>query len=98
MSDSIKLHAVNFTHRVTGQETEEFYITDMTTRDLSKAVDDMVDRAAATVSLVQSFFGSTSEERPDDRTIYYALNSVAMELADIQKTVELYHQAQKKPV
>lgn len=96
MSESIKLPTVDLYHRITGQETEEFYLTDLSARGLAGAVDNMSDRASATTSLLQSYFECDSEKQPDDRTIYHALNSVLMELADIQKTVEAYAQLNRQ--
>lgn len=96
MSESPKLPTIDFYHRLTGQDTEEFYITDLSARNLATAVDSMTDRAESIASLLQSYFEYDSEKQPDDRTIYNALNSVLMELADIQKTVEAYAQANKQ--
>jgi len=95
MSQHTRQNSVNFNHRVTGQETEEFEITDLTAEKLSESIGNMTDRATALLSLLLPYYDSMSQQHPDDRTMFHALNSTVLELTDIQKTVEAYALANK---
>ncbi len=81
---------VNFNHRITGEETEEHEITNLTALGLSETIRNMTDRSKALLSLLLPYYDSESQREPDSRTMYFALNSIILELTDIQKTVEAY--------
>lgn len=86
---------VNLNHIVTGHEVEEFCITDLTPLELSKSVGNMTDRATALANLLLPYYDSMSQHEPDSRTVYFALNSIMIELMNVQKTVEAYALANK---
>jgi len=86
---------VNLNHRITGQETEEFEITDLTVLGLSETVGGMTDKGTAIANLLLTYYDSQSQREPDSRTVYFALNAIIMELTDVQKTVEAYALANK---
>ena len=88
---------MSFNHRITGVETEEFQMESLSVLGLSKSIDGMTDRASSTLSLLLPYFNDTEQDnRPDDRTIYFVLNSLKLDLVDIQKTVEAYAQVNKR--
>jgi len=86
---------VNLDHRITGEETEEYEITDLTVLGLSESIGNMTDRATALANLLLPYYDSQSQREPDSRTVYFALNAIIMELTDVQKTVEAYALANK---
>ena len=65
-------------------------ITDYTESSLAQAVCVMADRAMATTSLLLPSFEITSQHQADDKTIYHALNSILIELDNIQDLVDDY--------
>lgn len=89
------MNQLNLNHRVTGKETEEFEITDMTVIELSRSISNMTDRATAQANLLLPYYDCMSEQQPDTRTVYFALNSIMLDLADVQKTVEAFALANK---
>lgn len=56
--------------------------------ELSNVIGYQVDRATSITALLLPCFESRSQAQPNDKTIYHALSSVLLELADIQKKVE----------
>jgi len=65
-------------------------ITDFTEESLAKAVCVMADRAMATTHLLLPSFELTSQNQPSDKTIYHALNTILIELDNIQALVDDY--------
>ncbi len=61
---------------------------------LVDAVDAMTGRASSVVTLLQSKFATNQDCQLSDEIMYEALESVAMELVDIQKTVQQFHLVQ----
>lgn len=88
---------VNLDHRVTGKEVEEYDINELTVLGLSESIGNMTDRATALANLLLPYYDSQSQREPDSRTMYFALNSIILELTDVQKTVEAYALANKPP-
>jgi len=86
---------VNLDHRITGEETEEFEMSDQSPLDLSVSVNGITDRGTALANLLLLYYDSQSQREPDSRTVYFALNAIIMELTDVQKTVEAYALANK---
>jgi len=95
MSQSTQRNLVNFDHRVTGHEDNEREMTDITPKELSESIGNMTDRATAQLSLLLPYYDCMSQQHPDDRTMYFAINSIILELTDVQKTVEAYALANK---
>ncbi len=98
MSNLSEDNSIHFPHRVTGQELDTLFINELDTERLADAMDAMSHRASATIKLLKPFFEATSQTQPDDGTMFYALNSVLMELADMRHLMEQFAQAQKKPL
>lgn len=86
---------INLDHIVTGYEVEEFQMTDLTPSGLSVSIGNMTDRATALANLLLPYYDGTDHLEPDNRTMYFAINSIRIELMNIQKTVEAFSQANK---
>jgi len=73
-----------------GTEVDEFNITDLSPRELSEVINDMNDRAASVVELLLPYYEPTAQLEPTSKSVYFALNSILIELRNVQNTVEAY--------
>jgi len=81
----------NFGHIVTGrEEDEEICMTEISALKLSEGTNNSTDRARAVLKLITPDYDSMSQPDIDSRTLYFALNSIKMELMNVQKMVEAY--------